>query len=299
MTTPASPTPPRVADTPTSGHPQPGVSARTGGVGGQAQVLDDIDARPGSTTSLLRTLIGVHLRPLGGEISSSALVGLAGDLGIPPAQARTAITRLKQKGLLLATPGRRYALNPAATPMLERGDRRIFAVRTMQPGQEWMLISATVPEARRDLRHQLRRRLLFLGAGSVAPGLWILPGHLQDEAEELLDGIGARKYAVLFRTADPMPALPLAEAVADWWDLAALRAEHERFLASAEALDLTRPFAAHLRLIDSWRVLPYIDPGLPAALLPADWPGERSVATFQRLSAELAEAAAAHVRAVA
>lgn len=266
--------------------------------GGGGAVLDDIDARPGSTTSLLRTLIGVHLRPLGGEISSAALVRLAGDLDIPPAQARTAITRLKQKGLLLAAPERRYALNPAATGMLERGDRRIFAVRSMTPDEQWMLISATIPEARRDLRHQLRRRLLFLGAGSVAPGLWILPGHLQDEAEELLGEIGARRYATLFRTTDPVPARPLAEAVADWWDLTALRAEHERFLASVDALDLTRPFAAHLRLIDSWRVLPYIDPGLPAALLPADWPGARSVETFQRLSAELADEALAHVRAV-
>src|SRR6478609_11390339 len=87
-------------------------------------VLDDIDARPGSTASLLRTLIGLYLRPLGGWISAADLVALAADLGIPPAQARTAIARLKQKGLLL--PERReaigYGLSPAAMPMLERGD---------------------------------------------------------------------------------------------------------------------------------------------------------------------------------
>ncbi|MGF2950101.1 PaaX family transcriptional regulator [Microbacterium sp. YY-02] len=260
-------------------------------------MLDDIDARPGSTTSLPRTVIGVHLRPLGGEISSAALVRLVGDLDIPAAQARMATTRLKQKGLLLAAPGRQYALNPAAIGMLERGDRRIFAVRSMTPDEQWLLVSATIPETRRDLRHQLRRRLQFLGAGSVAAGLWILPGHLQDEAEELLGEIGARGYATLFRADDPVPARPLAEAVAGWWDLAALRAEHERFLASVDALDLARPFAAHLRLIDSWRVLPYVDPGLPAALLPADWPGARSVDTFQRLSAALADDALAHVRA--
>ncbi|MCA1307887.1 regulator [Microbacterium esteraromaticum] len=261
-------------------------------------VLDDIDARPGSTTSLLRTLIGVHLRPLGGVISSAALVRLAGDLGIPPARARTAITRLKQRSLLLSTSGG-YAINPAALPMLRRGDRRIFDVRTMGEDDGWMLVSATVPESRRDLRHQLRRRLLYLGAGSVAPSLWILPGHLFDEAHELLHEIGAREYATLFLATDPQPSRPLPEAVADWWDLVALRAEHDRFLASVDALDLTRPFAAHLGLIDSWRVLPYIDPGLPTALLPADWPGARSVETFQRLHAELAARAADHVRAVA
>lgn len=257
-------------------------------------VLDDIEARPGSATSLLRTLIGLYLRPLGGKISSAALVRLAGDLGIPAAQARTAVTRIKQKGLLLPAPAHEYLLNPAAVGMLERGDRRIFAVRTMTPEDEWMLVSATIPEAQRALRHQLRRRLLFLGAGSVAPGLWILPGHLQDEAEELLREIGAREYATLFRTADPVPARPLREAVAAWWDLPTLRAEHDRFLASVDALDLSQPFAAYVRLIDSWRVLPYIDPGLPAGLLPADWPGERSVTAFAGLSGSLAADARAH-----
>ena len=77
------------------------------------------------------------------------------------------------------------------------------------------------------------------------------------------------------------------------------RAEHEQFLASVTGLDLSTPFAAYVRLIDSWRVLPYIDPGLPPALLPADWPGVRSMETFAELSALLAEPAGEHVRSVA
>ncbi|MFD5213296.1 PaaX family transcriptional regulator C-terminal domain-containing protein [Microbacterium sp. NPDC058345] len=259
-------------------------------------VLDDIDARPGSTTSLLRTLIGLYLRPLGGTISPAALVRLAADLGIPAARARTAITRLKQRGLLIAVPSAGYKLNPAAVPMLERGDRRIFEVRTMRAGDDWTLVSATIPETRRDLRHQLRRRLHFLGAGAVSPGLWIVPGHLDGEIELLLDEIGARSFATLFRTTDPRPASPLAEAVSAWWDLPALRAEHERFLTSVAALDPSAPFAAYVRLIDSWRVLPYIDPGLPAELLPADWPGARSVTVFERLSRELSGRALQHMR---
>ena len=258
-------------------------------------VVDDIDARPGSTTSLLRTLIGLYLRPLGGEISSATLVTLLGDLGIQEGPARTAITRVKQKGLLVAAPGARYALNPAAIPMLERGDRRIFEVRTMAAGDEWLLISATVPEAQRDVRHQLRSRLLFLGAGTVAPGLWITPAHLAGEVEALLDETGARPFVTLFGASDPQPSVPLREATANWWDLSALRAEHERFLASVDTLDESEPFAAYVRLLDSWRVLPYVDPGLPAELLPADWPGSRSIAAFTGLSARLAAAARHHV----
>jgi len=53
-----------------------------------------------------------------------------------------------------------------------------------------------------------------------------------------------------------------------------------------------------VQLIDRWRVLPYIDPGLPPSMLPADWPGRRSIAEFHRLSTELSDAAWQRVREV-
>ena len=192
-------------------------------------VFDDIDARPGSAASYLRTIIGLYLRSLGGHISSAALVQLVGELGIAEARARTAFTRLKQKGLLLAdrSSGAGYRLNPAAMPMLERGDRRIFHMRQMTPGDQWCLVSFSIPEAQRDLRHRLRSQLRWFGCGAVSPALWICPAHLTDEVETIVDELGARAFVTLFRTDDPQPGSPLAQAVARWWDLDALRAEHE------------------------------------------------------------------------
>ena len=264
----------------------------------RAAVLDDIEARPGSTASLLRTLIGVYLRPLGGWISAAALVTLAGDLGIPAAQARTGITRLKQKGLLLAerSDGIGYRLNPAAVGMLERGDRRIFTMRQMTDVDPWCLVSFSIPESARSIRHQLRRRLQWIGAGVVSPALWICPGHLRDEVLEILDDLEARRWVTVFQASAPLPPGPLVDAAAQWWDLAALRAEHLAFQASLATLP-SEPFAAYVHLIDSWRVLPYTDPGLPPSMLPADWPGGRSFDEFARLSAALADPAGEHVRA--
>ena len=267
-------------------------------------ILDDFDARPGSTASLLRTVVGLYLRPLGGWISTASLVRLSGDLGIPAARARTGIARLKQRGLVRAesADAAGYRLDPAALPMLERGDRRIFDIRTMSEGEPWCLVSYSIPESRRELRHRLRRGLQWLGAGAVSPALWILPGHLQGEAEALLEEVGVRDSAVLFRTDAPFVAGSLADAVSEWWDLAALRAEHGRFQAAVSALpDAVTDrdaFAAYVQLIDAWRTLPYLDPGLPSALLPADWPGERSFTMFAELSAAFAERAWMHVAAV-
>lgn len=262
-------------------------------------VLDDIDARPGSTASLLRTLVGLYLRPLDGWISAADLVTLAGDLGIPSAPARTGIARLKQKGLLLAErgPAAGYRLNPNAVAMLERGDRRIFRMREMSDADGWCLISFSIPESARSVRHQLRRRLQWIGAGVVSPALWICPWHLHGEVEEIVADLDARAWVTLFAASTPSTPVPLPEAAAAWWDLEALRAEHLRFQASIATLP-SSPFAAYVQLIDGWRVLPYVDPGLPPSMLPADWPGGRSFAEFARLSEELADAAWRHVRTV-
>lgn len=275
------------------------VTAKVTGQGIESPVLDDIDARPGSTASLLRTLVGLYLRPLDGWISAAALVSLAGDLGIAAAPARTGIARLKQKGLLLAE--RRHAvgyrLNPDATTMLERGDRRIFEMRSMTDADSWCLISFSIPESARATRHQLRRRLQWIGAGVVSSALWICPGHLQGEVEQIVAELDARAWVTLFQASTPSTAIPLPDAAATWWDLEALRAEHLSFQASLETLPAT-PFAAYVRLIDSWRVLPYVDPGLPPSMLPADWPGGHSFAEFARLSSMLRDAAWHHVREV-
>lgn len=280
------------------------MSVRSDAEPGVRPVLDDIDARPGSTASLLRTIIGLYLRRIGGWISAADLVALAADLGIPSGQARTGIARLKKKGLLVSERADAigYRVSDAAIPMLERGDRRIFDVRLMRDDDPWCLVSISIPESRRDLRHQLRRRLQFIGCGVVAPALWVCPWHLHDEVEEILDELGARSGAVVFRTRTPSVAGSLAAAAATWWDLGALRVEHELFQATvADFAQMTdehsgdAAFAAYVRLIDGWRVLPYRDPGLPPSLLPTDWPGQRSFDLHAGLSARFAEPAWQHV----
>jgi phenylacetic acid degradation operon negative regulatory protein len=267
-------------------------------------VLDDLDSRPGSTASLLRTVIGLHLRRLGGWIASADLVALMEHLDVPAARTRTTVARLKQKGLLLtdARDGSSgYALNPEAAGMLAKGDRRIFAARSMQPGDPWCLISFSMPEEQRPLRHQLRRRLQGVGCGTVSSALWICPDFLADEVEDIFDELGIRASATLFRTERPRVAGELSDAVAAWWDLEALDRLHREAIAGLTAL-LHRPsdggadaFARHIRGVDVWRPLPYLDPGLPADLLPRDWPGNRSTELFAELTERYADASAAFV----
>ncbi|HMM83019.1 MAG TPA: PaaX family transcriptional regulator C-terminal domain-containing protein [Terrimesophilobacter sp.] len=264
--------------------------------GGDRTVIpDDLDSRPGSATSVLRTIIGCYLRGLGGWISTAELIRLMDAVGIPSSHARTAVSRVKSKGLLLPETVNRqpgYRLNPASLPMLERGDRMIFGSRQQRDGGPWCLVSFTVPESQRAARHQLRKRLAWIGCGKVSTGLWIGPTALTDEVEEILAELELRPCATVFITDTPQPHGSLSAAVARWWDLDAIATLHRRFLRAfgdyGPADDPVRAFANYVTMLDRWRVIAYLDPGLQPAVLPANWPGFGSAELFDRLNWELA-----------
>ncbi|WP_017936280.1 PaaX family transcriptional regulator [Nocardioides sp. Iso805N] len=269
--------------------------------------LDDFNVRPHSASSVLRTFIGVHLRDIGGWIAVADLIELCSQ-GRDPGGTRSALSRLKGKGLVepeVRDGHAGYRLAPKAIPMLERGDRRIFAHRELQPDSDgWMVVVFSVPDSERHLRHQLRHELIWLGCGMIAPGTWIGPGHLFDEARELLRQRDLHTYTTLLRAVDLKPAGKLADAVAQWWDLDELEQRYLAFLAdhteTEQAWDGSdqMAFNEHLRLVDDWRAIPYLDPGLPPEITRPDWPGHRGIELFLRLESVLAGPAARHVAAV-
>ncbi|WP_442545698.1 PaaX family transcriptional regulator [Arthrobacter sp. KN11-1C] len=276
-------------------------------------VLDDMDSRPGSTTSLLRTVIGLYLRDAGGWMSTRHIIALMEALGLSVAVSRTALSRLKKKEIVLpqlrhGVPG--FAVTEGAAAMLARGDRRIFNPRLMSPAGRWCLVSFSIPETEREKRHQLRRRLHWIGCGTVAAGLWICPDSLREEVEEILEDLELRGMATVFVTDTPLVGGSLREAASAWWDLDTVAELHRDFiLHHGSAADAGGPdngpdggpatattFARYVRSIDRWRIIPYLDPGLPAEFLPEDWPGMAGIALFERLGSAYAKPSAEFVR---
>ena len=47
--------------------------------------------------------------------------------------------------------------------------------------------------------------------------------------------------------------------------------------------DPGQAFADYVRVLTAWRRLPFLDPGLPPELLPADWHGARAAELFGQL----------------
>jgi phenylacetic acid degradation operon negative regulatory protein len=231
------------------------------------------------------TFFGAFLRRLGGWIAVADLIALMAELGLDAQAVRSAVSRLKRRGVIESE--RRggaagYRLTARGEAILRAGDARIYG-RTRNAGGGWLLVVFSIPEAQRALRHRLRSGLAGLGLGIVAPAVWIAPAHLRGEVERLVAELGVSDRVDLF-AADPLTD------PARYWDLDALAAEYSRYLAEWES----RPaggFADHIRHLDAWRRIPFHDPGLPTPV------GERARQVFTELDARLEPEAWARVTA--
>jgi phenylacetic acid degradation operon negative regulatory protein len=274
----------------------------------------DAAARSTRLRHLIVTIYGLYARSDGGWLSVAALIRLLADLGVDEPAVRSAISRLKRRGMLEA---RRqdgsagYQLSAEALAILREGDARIFTRRRAAPADGWLLAVFSVPESQRDRRHVLRSELTRLGFGMVAPGVWIVPAHPEDATAQALRRLGLESYADLFH-ADHFAFGDPADKVRRWWDLDGLEHRYEAFIQAHEPA-LRRwqeqrampgpaaqraAFADYVRALTDWRRLPYLDPGLPAELLPDDWIGIRAAEEFFALRTLLEEPARAYVKQV-
>jgi phenylacetic acid degradation operon negative regulatory protein len=253
-----------------------------------------------SPRALIFTVLGLYLRELGGWISVSRLIELMAHVGIEPQAVRSAISRLKKRGLLVSERRDRvagYALSKYAESVLAEGDRRIFKREEPQDA-DWVLAVFSVPEAERDKRHALRSRLSWLGFATITSGTWIAPAHVADDARLVLARDDLDRFVELFH-ADHLGFGDVVTLVGKWWDLSAIDARYREFIAECEPLltaweSRSRPgefgaqaFADYVRVLTTWRQLPYLDPGLPPTLLPADWAGAAAATLFAALQARL------------
>jgi phenylacetic acid degradation operon negative regulatory protein len=220
-------------------------------------------------------------------IGSRVFLHLLGELGVTEAAGRATLARMSRKGILeRLQDGRtaRYSVTESGADMLREARERVFSPTPFtHPEASWTLLSYSMPESRRDLRHQVRARLTWAGFRGLRDGLWIAPGRvdvarvLAGEVFHEVDELAEAFYA------QPTPDTDVARLVHRAWDVDAIRAEHQRFLAAWEPEDAVEgPPLARLTLLGAdWLQLLRTDPGLPAEHLPGDWPATRSAKTYR------------------
>ena len=286
-------------------------ATRSGGAGKPLRWPDD-EGVSGGLSGLLLTVLGTCIGPLGGWMPISGLIKLMAELDVDAQAVRSAVSRLKRRGVVV--PERRsgaagYVLSPAAARIDMRADRRVYRQPTSPVEDGWVLVVFSVPDARRADRHVLRQCLTWLGFGNLAAAVWLAPGRIEEEARDMLVETELDGYVRLFRAHYRAYGSP-ADLVRESWDLPGLEARYREFLATAAPIakrwsgrrrtpDDRQAMVDHITLVYAWRLLPWLDPGLPQEALPRRWPGVRAWELFTDLDRRLEERSLRYAASVA
>jgi phenylacetic acid degradation operon negative regulatory protein len=247
-----------------------------------------------SARSLLMTILGEFVLPGRRPIWTQALVSALGLFGLADKSARQALARTAAEGWLASERvGRqvRWSLTPPGHRLLSEGARRIYSFGRHQVEWDgrWLLLLVSVPESQRELRHRIRSQLNWAGFGSPAAGVWVSPhASQQAEGQRILSEAGVSSSAMSF-VANYGQVGSQDLLVARSWDLGALEQRYEDFIEEFTGMDPTTGEAAlraQIRLVHEWRRFPFLDPRLPAQLLPDNWSGVKAADLFHTRHAD-------------
>lgn len=252
--------------------------------------IDDLTSRHSGATSLLLTMLGEFVRPADGAVWTSTIVAGLETVGITERNARQAVARLGEQGIV--EPERigrrtRWHLTTAGALLLGTGAERIYSFgrRADDWDGTWLLVICSIPETQRAVRHRFRTQLTFEGFGFLAPTIAVSP-HVDREkaANDIIGALDLADSAVTF-VASSGSLTPDRTILATAWDLDDLAARYDEFVrrfgehhAAPESGDAA--FGDIVLLVDTWRRFPFADPELPSELLPAGWIGARAHAVF-------------------
>lgn len=216
------------------------------------------DLKPVTTRSALLTLLLAAEVP---SLSARELVAASSVVGFAEPAVRVALSRMTAAGDVVRDPDGGYGLSSRLRERQRRQERATHPDLRTWDGSWELVVVTTAGRAAAD-RADLRAELAELRLGELREGVWTRPANLHlawpDSVEEVCDR---------FVGAPVVDAAPLAARL---WDLAAWADTARALLAATATEDPVLRFTA---CATSGRHL-LADPVLPAALLPADWPGD-------------------------
>jgi phenylacetic acid degradation operon negative regulatory protein len=188
-----------------------------------------------------------------------------------------------------------YQLTNKGKNLLDEGRQRLFGPRPGEWDGRWNLVTYSLPQEMRALRHQLRTRLSWLGFGMLEPGTMIAAHSHQEEVLNIFRELDVDRYVHFFTSA----ALELPEPddiVKRCWNLDSLNDRYQQFIArhKKDYLRFQRIFEEQGELSSDesfvhrfwatyeYSAFPRQDPNLPPSLLPNTWRGEEAIELLAR-----------------
>ncbi|WP_436777570.1 PaaX family transcriptional regulator C-terminal domain-containing protein [Yinghuangia sp. YIM S09857] len=236
--------------------------------------MTEIRAR-GHRPAVILGLLSMYTGP-GELVPSAGLVKAVRALGLSESSTRTALSRLQADGSLVRHRDGRHTSYRLAAPVrkvLDGERERMLATEAPAVGRPLSLVAFTVPEANRDLRHELRTALAGAGYVSVFDGLWAATADRAERASKVLAELDVPSICLFRAEVDPLSETPPGFASPE---LARYRSRLAQFLdlyapLCGSRLDDEQAYTARSGLSRDWFALIDPHPALPPALL-ADWP---------------------------
>ncbi|TDN91224.1 PaaX family transcriptional regulator C-terminal domain-containing protein [Microbacterium sp. BK668] len=266
---------------------------------------EDGAASPGfRRTSPVRqvlTIFGDYWWHVAEPMPTGAIVTALTDLGLKEAAARATLTRMVRGDLLRADRvGRRttHRLTPRAREVVDEEGAWLDAFGLVEVPWDglWSVLAFSIPEAERSSRHLARARLRWLGFAPLYDGVWLSPRDRAGEAMAQLQELGVRDVTSMRATLETS----IAGGPQSAWDLDDVAAEYRRFAASVggevELGDPVAAFRERMRIMLGWQAFRVRDTGMPAELVPADWPRVSTRRAWARRYNALGECAEQRMR---
>jgi len=230
-----------------------------------------------------------------GPIPATLLLETLEGAGVAPATTRASLNRMASRGLLSRIKTGRsiaYELTDTGAQLLREAAGRVNRARPFDPlGSGWTLVTFSVPEGQRTLRHRLRATLTWAGFAPLRDGLWVAPGAVDLHAalHPLHEELPAGTLTAFI--AQELEGFGMGDAVGAAWDLESIRRAHDDFAAEwrePSTPECEVPAMTHrTALVADWLALLRADPGLPPAYLGENWPSDGSTSLFRTLRTEL------------
>ena len=267
---------------------------RLGSIAAGHAPTEDGAVRP---QTLMLNLLGRYLLGRRVVVSAASVIEVSARVGVGEHAARSTLTRMVNRGMLTRQRHGRamyFGLTAQAERILHDGEDRIWRSGAVNQDWDgyWTLLGFSLPESWQRQRHELRSQLTWAGFGPLFNGLWVAPGRV--EVTRLVVSLGLESRVKAFY-AQAVPGTDIAKMVQENWDLGAVAARYQGFLARWQDRDtpLGRrdPLAVQLLLASDWLQVIRADPRLPAEHLPADWPAAKAESLFVELDKTVEQAA--------
>jgi phenylacetic acid degradation operon negative regulatory protein len=226
---------------------------------------------------------------LEGEVPVERLIKMLRRFNEPETSVRTSLSRLKKEGFVESKRRDRkafYSLTDLGKDTIIFKDYKLLTPQERYWDGRWHIVTFDVPERLRYSRDALRKKLLFLGYGTLHTSVMISPYNKGDEIKETLKEYGIEEHVEFF-SAHYAGDKNVKELVPKVWDLKWLEREYKKFISvygeelgalkasmdKGERIDPSYAFLKGVELNDALSRIISVDPHLPPDLLPEDWIG--------------------------